>query len=1133
MQGILSKKKTKIGAKMADKNKTISIRIDLQERDFKSKIKELSNELNFFRSELSLTAKQFDGQQNSLDAITAKYNVYQKMLANVTQQIEAHKRAESVLKDDLRIVQESIEKTSNSYKTHQERISSLTQIIARYSHNVYGLQELYDAQKSSLEKAQKALADYENKYTGVTRNLPWYKKHHEELVEAVRKEKEQTNEIALNISKYNSVVQRATALKQRYTELSAEERAELGRLDNQQNDLIKRIRDHEASVNKLSVTQKDYNDKLQVLAESGERAKNSINGVDEATDRWSGELKESEKDVEALAEAMAISLVQKGFSVVKEAITESINAFKDYESALAGVSKTTGMEWGGEEIAALGDDFKALSQQMPVSAQELLNVAQIAGQLGIQGSENIQKFTTVMAQMAVSTNLTSEEAATALAQMAAVTGMAASDYDKLGSAIVSLGNKYPVAEDTIVRIAQRFSGAATNANLAEGSIVALAAAAGSVGIQAESAGTSLTKLVTKMGDAVESGNGLEEWARVANMSAEDFAQLWGEDAPTAIAKFLGGFGRLGNQASATFSALGIGEARLQDLVRRMSNAEASSKMLTNALRDANEAFESGTALSDEAGVVFETLNSKTQVLQNSLNVLATEVGEDLAPQVGAIVDMGTGVVQLVTQIVEENPAIVYGLEAITAALGIMTFKALPEAFPAVQGFVTGLSNLKSALGTQWGQLGKTAQDALFGLADAMVKIQDNAINASNGIVTFGDTLLTTIKTSAGTIGAISAVVAALALLAYAVYKYGEDGDVATKKTQHASEAYETQAEVVEALAEAEEKLFEIKQQYIKEEQEVGQVSQETSDAFDEQQAAVDALKEALDGFGEEVVEAQEAEDGLSEAAKKVEENISSLTDAFEKNIAKVNDFSTTYSSTAQDYINNIQQQIEWHNKYADNRESLLSRDIKGLHEWVASWDDGTEEAAAKMNAFANATDEEIERAISNFNSLTDAQNRNKDSAEENYRAANDAYTKIADKVADVRRRNAEQLEKMAGDFKTRIQEMQTSINGLQGKTVYVRVQQVGSPIAGNNMYNMVNAQGLDYVPFDGFVSMLHEGERVLNRAEASAYRSLERTANRVSSTTNNSNIVFNITQAPGESGTMLARRLNRKLGEVY
>lgn len=158
---------------------------------------------------------------------------------------------------------------------------------------------------------------------------------------------------------------------------------------------------------------------------------------------------------------------------IGEFVRRSIRSFAEFETGLVGVGKTTGM--AGQELEELGKRIIALSKSTPVARNQLLDIAQAAGQLGISGNDNILKFTDTIAKMGAATDLVGDEAAVTMARILSITGEAVQSVDKLGSTLVFLGNASSATEAEIARMTIELAKATAQFNVSSANLAGLTA----------------------------------------------------------------------------------------------------------------------------------------------------------------------------------------------------------------------------------------------------------------------------------------------------------------------------------------------------------------------------------------------------------------------------------------------------------------------------------------------------------------------------------------------------------------------------------------------------------------------------------------------------------------------------------
>lgn len=337
---------------------------------------------------------------------------------------------------------------------------------------------------------------------------------------------------------------------------------------------------------------------------------------------------------ETIGPKLKLAAITGGTALVASA-GMAIKASVDFESAFAGVKKT--VDGTPAQLNKIRAEIRQMSREIPSSANEISKVAEAAGQLGIQ-TDSITKFSRVIIDLNNSTNLVGEEGATQLARFANITRMSQKDFDRLGSTIVALGNNSATTESEIVAMGMRIAAAGKQVGLSEAKIMGFAAALSSVGIEAEAGGTAFSKLMVQMQLAIETGEGLKDFAKVAGMSSEKFKKHFKEDAAGALIAFIKGLSeseKKGQSAIKVLDEMGINEVRLRDAVLRAASA---SELFNGTIAIGNKAWEENTALSKEAAQRYETVASKWQIFKNNLTDLGISFGDKVLPVLNGFFD---------------------------------------------------------------------------------------------------------------------------------------------------------------------------------------------------------------------------------------------------------------------------------------------------------------------------------------------------------------------------------------------------------------------------------------------------------------------------------------------------------------
>lgn len=422
-----------------------------------------------------------------------------------------------------------------------------------------------------------------------------------------------------------------------------------------------------------------------------EAAKSSLLRIGETLDKVGTTIKNAGDKVSNLG-----SKLSKLSVPAIAGLTGTAKAAIEFESAFAGVEKT--VDGTEEQMAKLKEGIKDMAKEVPSTTTEIANVAEAAGQLGIK-TEDILDFTKTMIDLGNSTNLSATEAASALAKFANITGTSSKDFNRLGSTIVDLGNNFATTEADIVNMATGLASTGEITGLTEPQILALATAMSSVGIEAQAGSTAMSKLLKKIQVSVETGSkDLNQFAKVAGMSASDFKKAFQEDAVKALSAFISGLNdteRNGKSAVAILNDMGLKEVRLSNTILSLSKANG---VLTDSIDTANKAWKDNTALTNEANKRYQTTESQLKITWNQIKNLAINIGNKLLPIIKQVLEKVSGWLTKLESLNGEQLETIVRIGMIVAAAGPL-LKIFGSITSGVGTVIKGFGTFTTALGT--------------------------------------------------------------------------------------------------------------------------------------------------------------------------------------------------------------------------------------------------------------------------------------------------------------------------------------------------------------------------------------------------------------------------------------------------
>lgn len=611
---------------MAESVKDLVVRLSFEHGDTKSQIAAIKNETKLLDSGFQAAAASAGGFSGRMNEAAARAELLQKKISLQEQAVQKYGQA-------LQQAQQQLQTAQNRQADYTSKLDAARKKQAELTAEI-------DKLKVAMAASKRATGENTDEYIDMLIQL-------EELENELKKTNTEIGQWESSLKRSDTAIANADKNIQRLTIAQNQAKTALG-------DMRKEL---EGINPKLDAASKS-------LAAYADRAKAA------------GQAQES-----------AGRLLSKGTAAVAAAGVASAGAAISWESSFADVQKTvSGTE---DQLAELEEQLLEMSTIKPIENSTLADIAANAGQLGVS-TGYIKEFTSVIADLTNTTDLSAESAAQDFAQFKNITQMQEAYYSNMGSAVVALGNNTATTESAIVGMATNLASAGHQIGLTEPEILGVAAALSSLGLEEQAGGTAFSKLFVNMQVAAETGSeALNDFASVAGMSAEQFKTAFQQDAAGAITSFINGLASGSKSAIVMLEEMGISETRFRDALLRTTNASA---LFSDCIDLANDAWTENVALTDEANVRYSTTASKLTMVGNKAKNTAIAFGNDLLPTINKGIDWLDELVDKFNDLDDEQRKLIMTVAAYAAAIG-PGILVLGKANKGIGTLASGMSKL--------------------------------------------------------------------------------------------------------------------------------------------------------------------------------------------------------------------------------------------------------------------------------------------------------------------------------------------------------------------------------------------------------------------------------------------------------
>jgi TP901 family phage tail tape measure protein len=368
---------------------------------------------------------------------------------------------------------------------------------------------------------------------------------------------------------------------------------------------------------------------------------NALSGAAKQANTWS-------KTAQKAAQIATAAFAAVGTATAAATVVSVKNAIS-YESSMADVAKVVdGLKDDNGELTAqyyeMSDALLELSTRIPMTAEELTQIAAAAGQSGIARKE-IVGFAEDAAKMGVAFDTTADQAGTWMAQWRTAFKMNQKEVTTLADQINYLGNVSGANALQLSGIVTAVGSLGDVGGLSAAQIAAIGDTMASVGVGEDVAATGIAKMITTMTAGSAATEKQSKVLKKLGIDATALADRMQTDAQGAIIDFMEALQKLPKAEQAAALKNYFGQESIKPISALYTNLDELKKHFDQV---ADASLYAGS-MEDEYASRSATTENSIQLAKNALMRLSITYGQMFAPYVKLAADKVTEFLNKLTE----------------------------------------------------------------------------------------------------------------------------------------------------------------------------------------------------------------------------------------------------------------------------------------------------------------------------------------------------------------------------------------------------------------------------------------------------------------------------------------------------